>query len=210
MIRVGILDDHFLILKGIEELLDYIPSCTFLAGYQSIAEATEKLKYDQPDILLLDINLPDGDGIAYCKKVKNTYPDMKILALSSYDQPLHVKRMIANGASGYILKNTDIECLKNALEAVAAGEIFIQEQIKQDMSEQFLGLSKNKYIEIPTPREKEILELIANGFTSNEIADKLFISLNTVETHRRNLISKFQARNMAEMIRIAVTSGFLE
>ena|SRR5690554_5939582 len=210
MIRVGILDDHFLIVKGIEELLEYIDSCVFVEGYQSISEATEKLKSAQPDILLLDINLPDGDGIAYCKVLISKYPDMKILALSSYDQPLHVKRMIGNGASGYILKTTDIECLKTALESVAAGEVFIQDEIKQEMSNQFLGLAKHKFLEIPTPREREVLELIANGFTSQEIADKLFISLNTVETHRRNLINKFQARNMAEMIRIAVTSGFLE
>src|SRR5690554_1379889 len=136
MIRVGILDDHFLIIKGIEELLDYIDSCTFFAGYQSIAEASEKLEHEQPDILLLDINLPDGDGISYCKVLKSSYPDMKILALSSFDQPLHVKRMIANGANGYILKNTDIAGLENALETVAAGEIFIQDQIKQEMSNQ--------------------------------------------------------------------------
>lgn len=210
MIRVGILDDHLLIVKGIEELLEYIDSCVFLAGYQSIAEATEKLKANQPDILLLDINLPDGDGITYCKVLKSTYPEMKILALSSYDQPVQVKRMIGNGANGYILKNTDIESLQNALESVAAGEIFIQDEIKQNMSNQFLGLTKNNYLEIPTPREKEILVFIANGFTSLEIAEKLFISLNTVETHRRNLINKFQAKNMAEMVRIAISNGFLE
>lgn len=210
MISVGILDDHLLVVKGIEELVSYIDSCEFVAGYQSIAEATEKLKLGQPDILLLDIHLPDGDGIAFGKVLKSTYPEMKILALSSFDQLVLVKRMIANGANGYILKSTDLESLKNALESVAAGEIFIQEEIKQEMSNQFLGLTKNKYIEIPTPREREILAFIANGLTSQEIADRLFISLNTVETHRRNLINKFQAKNMAEMIHIAITNGFLQ
>ena len=211
MIRVGILDDHFLILKGIEELLESIEGYTFSQGYQSIAEARAGLKISAPDILLLDISLPDGNGAEYCLELKREYPEMKILALSSFDQSSYIKAVMRNGAVGYLLKNTGPEELKQALDAVSQGKMFLQDEIKQVLLDRSLGLHPTaEIIEPPTPREREILQLIAAGFTSQKIAEQLFISLKTVETHRSNLISKFQAGNMAELIHTATVSGLLD
>ncbi len=211
MIRVGILDDHLLIIKGIEELIEDIENCLFTGGYRSIREAREALGNDQPDVLLLDINLPDGNGAEYCIELKRLYPDMKILALSSFDQSGYIRAVMRNGASGYLLKNTGPEELQLALEAVMAGNIFLQDEIKQKILDRSLGLtSTSEIIEPPTPREREVLQLIAEGYTSQKIAERLFISLKTVETHRSNLISKFQAGNMAELIHTAMASGMLD
>jgi DNA-binding NarL/FixJ family response regulator len=156
------------------------------------------LQQQQPDVILMDINLPDRSGIDLCKEVKGKYPAIHIIGLSSFNQQSFIQKMMDNGASGYVLKNATQEELMEAIEAVVKGKIYLSEEASNT-------LRKDDTIDIIlTRREKEVLELIAGGLTNAEIAQKLFISVTTVDTHRKNLLAKFDVKNTALLIRTAV------
>ena len=156
------------------------------------------LQQQQPDVILMDINLPDKSGIDLCKEVKTEYPAIHIIGLSSFNQQSFIQKMIENGAAGYVLKNATREELVEAIETVLEGKIFLS-------NEASLTVQKNEDAKIPivTRREKEVLLLIAEGLTNNEIALKLFISTTTVDSHRKNLLTKFEVKNTASLIRMA-------
>jgi DNA-binding NarL/FixJ family response regulator len=147
----------------------------------------------------MDINLPDKSGIDLCKEVKTKYPAIHIVGLSSFSQQSFIQKMLDNGASGYVLKNATREELLEAIEAVMNGKRFLSDEAA-------LTIKKNEDSKIPviTRREKEVLTLIAEGLTNNEIGEKLFISTTTVDTHRKNLLSKFEVKNTASLIRMAM------
>ena len=152
----------------------------------------------------MDINLPDRSGIDLCKEVKAKYPAIRIVGLSSFNQQSYIQKMVESGASGYVLKNATREELIQAIEAVMEGETFLS-------PEAAAIVKNNSDLKTPvvTRREKEVLILIADGLTNNEIAEKLFISANTVDTHRKNLLVKFEVRNTASLIRMAVHHQFI-
>lgn len=155
------------------------------------------LKNQQPDVILMDINLPDRNGIDLCKELKEKYPSVFIIGLSTFNQQSFIQKMIENGASGYVLKNATQKELKEAIETVIKGMMYLSEDVSQ-------ALRKEETPDIVlTRREKEILELIAEGMTNIEIAQKLFISATTVDTHRKNLLSKLKAKNTSSLVRIA-------
>ena len=162
------------------------------------------LQQQQPDVILMDINLPDKSGIDLCKDVKSRYPAIRILGLSSFNQQSFIEKMIENGASGYVLKNASREELIEAIESVMEGRKFLS-------TEAAATVKKNEDSKIPviTRREKEVLLLIAEGLTNNEIAEKLFISTTTVDTHRKNLLAKFEVKNTATLIRLAAQYKFI-
>jgi DNA-binding NarL/FixJ family response regulator len=147
----------------------------------------------------MDINLPDKNGIELCKEVRQLHPSVFIIGLSTFNQQSFIQKMMENGASGYVLKNATQEELMEAIRAVANGKTYFSDEAA-------LSLRKNNTGETPvlTRREKEVLELIADGMTNNEIATKLFISVTTVDTHRKNLLAKFDARNIASLIKSAM------
>lgn len=162
------------------------------------------LHNQQPDVLFLDINLPDKSGIDLCKEIKEKYPDIHILGLSSFNQQSYIQKMIQNGASGYVLKNASLEEIVRAIEVVLQGNIFLSNEASVTMRE-----NKDAQIPIITRREKEVLKLIAEGLTNKEMAEKLFISTTTVDTHRNNLLSKFNVKNTANLIRMAAQFDFI-
>lgn len=211
MIKVGIVDDHLLIIKGIEEMISHMDSCALVVSFTSIRDARIGLSLTDCNVLLLDINLPDGDGIEYCRELKKTHPELKILGLSTYHQPLLVKNMIRNGASGFLLKTISLQELKSAIEKVGEGELYIQKELKESLILDSVGKSLHSGFDgnALTRREKEILGLIAEGHTSRQIADKLFIALKTVETHRSHIMDKLQVNNTAGLIRTAMEKGLL-
>ena len=156
------------------------------------------LKQQLPDVILMDISMPDKSGIDLCKEVKEKYPSVFIVGLSTFNQQSFIQKMMDNGASGYVLKNATQEELMEAIEAVVKGKIYLSEEASNT-------LRKDDTIDIIlTRREKEVLELIAGGLTNAEIAQKLFISVTTVDTHRKNLLAKFDVKNTALLIRTAV------
>lgn len=211
MINVAITDDHPLIISGIRELLARLEDVRLAGTFASCAETRTGLSGSKPDVLLLDISLPDGDGVALCKELKREYPELKVLALTTYHNLALVKNIMRNGASGYLLKNISFENLKEAIHEVAAGRNFLQPEIREALLNESIGNApKATGYEIKlTRREKEILQLIVEEHTTQEIADKLYISSKTVETHRTHLIEKLGVRNVAGLVKLAIERGLV-
>jgi len=151
------------------------------------------------------------NGLDACKKIKQKYPETKILALTTLNKGSFIQQMLKNGASGYLLKNTSQDELITAIETVYRGETFMNEQTNKILLNSLMNQKPNQaFIPTLTRREKEVLDLIAKEMTTNEISTTLHISLNTVETHRRNLIQKFNVRNSVGLVREAMLKGILE
>lgn len=196
--KIFIVDDHYMIIEGIRSLLQYQKGIEWMGHATNAASCMAFLEQHEPDVILMDISLPGKTGIDLCLEVKTTYPDAQIIGLSSFNQHSFIQKMIDNGASGYVLKNATLEELLKAIETVSRGGTFLSPEAE-------LSLQKNEKSLIPiiTRREKEVLKLIAEGLTNNEIASKLFISATTVDSHRKNLLSKFEVKNTASLIRVA-------
>jgi len=210
MIKVAITDDHLMVRNGIDALLTDFKDVVIVGKYKDAKETLELISIDQPDVLLLDINLPDIDGIELCKILIKDNPHLKIIGLSNFDETSFVKRILNSGASGYLLKNTSPEELKEALDTVLTNEQFLQKDIQKKLLARSIGQEKINNIQIKlTRREKEVLHCIYDELTIQETADKLFISPKTVETHRTNLMSKFDAKNIVGVIRGALEQGLL-
>lgn len=203
-IKVFITDDHYMVVEGIRSILQLEKNIEWLGHAMTADSCMAFLHSQQPDVLLLDINLPDKSGIDLCKEIKAKYPDIQILGLSSFNQQSYIQKMMQNGASGYVLKNASIEEIVKAIEAAMNGKIFLSDQASIAIDE-----NKNALIPVITRREKEVLMLIAKGLTNKEIADKLFISTTTVDTHRKNLLAKFQVKNTASLISLATQNELL-
>jgi DNA-binding NarL/FixJ family response regulator len=203
-IKVFIIDDHYMIVEGIRSLLQNEKSIEWMGHAMNAASGLAFLQQQQPDVILMDINLPDKSGIDLCKDVKATYPSIHIIGLSSFNQQSFIQKMIDNGASGYALKNATREELIEAIETVMAGQKFLSHEAATT-------ILKNEDSKMPviTRREKEVLALISEGLTNHEIGEKLFISTTTVDTHRKNLLAKFEAKNTATLIRMAAQYKFI-
>ncbi len=198
VVKLFIVDDHYLVIEGIRSLLQVENSIQWLGHATNAASCLSFLKEHQPDIILMDISLPDKSGIDLCKEVKEKYPSVFILGLSTFNQQSFIEKMMFNGASGYVLKNATREELLEAIAVVAKGKIYLSIEVAQTIRN-----APGKTI-ILTRREKEVLHLIADGMTNNMIAEKLFISSTTVDSHRKNLLAKFEVKNTASLIRNAV------
>lgn len=208
--KIAITDDHPMVLKGIQSMLKETEEIKIVGTYKNAAETLHALSKDVPDILLLDINLPDINGIELCKRLKDKDENLKIIAISNYDEISFVRRMLNNGADGYLLKNTDKLELLEAFKAVLSGERYLQKDIQKKFVEQSLGKkSQHTFLVKLTRREKEVLHAIAEELTTQEISEKLFISPKTVETHRMNIMSKLGAKNSVGMIKAAYQQGLL-
>lgn len=203
-IKIFITDDHYMIVEGIRSLLQYEKDIEWMGHAMNAASCLAFLQHQQPDVILMDINLPDKSGIDLCKEVKTKCPDIQIVGLSSFNQQSFIQKMMDNGASGYVLKNANREELLEAIETVMKGQKFLSQEAVST-------ILKNEDSKIPviTRREKEVLLLIAEGLTNHEIGDKLFISTTTVDTHRKNLMAKFEVKNTASLIRMAAQYKFI-
>lgn len=203
-IKVFIIDDHYMVIEGIRSLLQNEKGIEWVGHASNGASCLAFLQQQLPDIILMDINLPEISGIDLCKQVRLQYPSVFVIGLSTFNQQSFIQKMIDNGASGYVLKNATKEELLEAIETVAKGKTYLSHEAAQ-------SLRKSSSTEKPilTSREKEVLELIANGMTNNEIAQQLFLSVTTVDTHRKNLLSKFNCRNIASLIKFAVQNQMI-
>ena len=188
-----------MVIEGIRSLLQNEKEVEWMGHAGNADSCLAFLQQQQPDIILMDISMPGKSGIDLCKEVKEKYPAVFVIGLSTFNQQSFIHKMMKNGASGYVLKNATKQELMEAITTVARGKTYLSDEAAS-------ALKKNETPEMPviTRREKEVLELIADGLTNNEIAQKLFISVTTVDTHRKNLLAKFDARNIASLIKAAM------
>jgi DNA-binding NarL/FixJ family response regulator len=209
-IKIAIIDDHPLILEGMKTMMDDQKSIEISCGFTSVIEFENQLLDLNVDILLLDISMPEKNGIDLCKLVTHKRPDIQIIALTNHKNPSYIKQMIKYGAQGYLLKNSSkdemIELIKRVYHS---SDKQLPDSVKNLLINDSVGGGKKNYAPKLTRREKEILELIANEHTNQEIADILFITSKTVENHRSNLFQKLGAKNAAGLIRLAYEYGFL-
>ena len=209
-VSVAIADDHLLVVNGLQAMMAKNEGLSVAFASTSGDDLLNNLKHTQPDVLLLDIQMPDMNGIELCKIIHQKYPDIRIIALSNFDQSSYVKQMVRNGAKGYLLKNIDHKTLVRAIETVVQNKSFIQEEIQHQMLNEVLSGEKRTPQGIAlTKRETEILELIAKELTNQQIADQLFISVRTVETHRINLTQKLGVHNTAGLVKEAYKRGLV-
>lgn len=209
--KVAITDDHEMIRNGIDSLLENYPDILIIGKYGNAEDTILALKRSQPDVLLLDINLPDINGIDLCKILLKEHATLKIIALSNFDETSFVKRILKNGASGYLLKNTNTDELVEAIETVLKGEQYLQKDIQKKLLSRSIGQQKKSPFNLKlTRREKEVLQCIYEELTTQQTADKLFISPKTVETHRMNLMSKLGAKNSIGIIKAALSRELLQ
>jgi DNA-binding NarL/FixJ family response regulator len=216
-IQLFVVDDHPIFIDGITGLLKDTPGFEIIGTAQNGRDLLEKLQTKQPDIILLDINMPEMDGIEATKEIKKLYPDIKIIMLTMFNDIRFIKEVLEIGAKGYILKNISREDLIKAIQTVAAGKPFldtaVQEKVISSMSAQDDDETDDKetdaLIQNITSRELEILQLIALGLTSQDISKKLYISKNTVETHRKNLLAKLNVKNTASLLKLAYKKGLV-
>jgi DNA-binding NarL/FixJ family response regulator len=213
-IRLILADDHKIVLDGLRLLIESQPDIEIVATASTGSELLEKISLTKPDLLLLDITLGDDDGIELCRQLKYKYPSLAIIALTMYNSGSYLQSMIANGAAGYVLKDADIEELLEAIHTVYRGGTHYSkrptEKLLSEIAKPFSGDRKRKQEIKISQREKEILKLIALEFTTSEIAGKLFISINTVETHRANLMMKMDCKNVAGLVRVAYENHLLD
>jgi DNA-binding NarL/FixJ family response regulator len=202
MIRVFIVDDHPVVIEGIHSLLHNEKDMEWAGQAMNAQSCLGFFVNNRADVVLMDISMPDIGGIELSAILKEKYPGIFILGLSTFNQGLYIKKMMENGASGYVLKNTSKEELIRAIRTVSEGGIFFNGEV----GEAFTAYQKSSLATLPilTNREKEILELIAEGYTNPQIAEKIFLSPFTVDTHRKNLLAKLNVRNTASLIRLAV------
>jgi len=201
-IKVVIVDDHQLVIEGLKSLLKSCQEIKVVASFKTGNEALKYLETSSVDVVLLDINMPDINGIDVCNSITKNYKDIAVIGLSTYNDRSIINQMISNGAKGYLLKNVTESELIEAIAKVYRGSYYYGSEIQKVMANtifQTLG-------EIPrlTKREKQILKEIVSGKTTNTIAEELFISSLTVETHRRNLMKKMNAPNVASLVKIAI------
>jgi DNA-binding NarL/FixJ family response regulator len=201
--KTFIVDDHYMVIEGIRSLLQNEKSIEWMGHAMNASSCLAFLNKQLPDVILMDINLPDISGIDLCKEVKTKYPSVFIVGLSTFNQQSFIQKMMDNGASGYVLKNATQEELTSAIETVMKGKTYLSEEASNTLRKE------NGANIVLTRREKEVLELIADGMTNAEIAQKLFVSVTTVDTHRKNLLAKFETKNTAALIKIAVSRGYL-
>ena len=212
MINILIADDHQLMIDGIKTTLNDIEDFTFVAEANNGFQVIEKLDSGiMVDIILMDINMPKQDGLSCTKIVSKKFPEVKIIALSQYDEKRFVKKMVKNGASGYLLKDSSKDILEKAIRTVYAGEQYFCDRLSLRLVQQELKMENTSSL-FPklTSRELEVVNLVCKEYSTQEIADRLFISFHTVESHRANLMYKAGVKNTAGLVRWAVDNDFID
>ncbi|RUT71322.1 DNA-binding response regulator [Flavobacterium cupreum] len=210
-IKILIADDHTMFLQGIISLLEQESNIEITGKAINGLEALEIIQKQTIDLLILDISMPEMDGIELSKIVKKKYPEIKILVVSTHSNVSIISRLIRIGVNGYLLKNAEKAELLQAINTIADGADYFSEETEEKHLSNNLRIEKQvSTLTELSSREKEILVLIAHEYNTAEIAEKTFISLNTVNTHRKNLLSKLNAKNTAGLVKYAVENGLVD
>lgn len=214
-IKVLVADDHTMFVDGIDSILKDEKDIEVIGRCYDGLAVIDFIKKQEPSLVLLDVNLPEMNGIEVCKQVNKDYPKVKILAISMFNEESFVTEILNHGAEGYILKNTGREELLTAIRTVHEGKSYFSKEVTQTIMKGLMKARKassasTRFIPKISRREKEVLKLIVEEFTTQEIANKLFISLKTVESHRSSLLGKLNARNTAGLVRITMEHRLLD
>jgi len=204
-INILIVDDHPMVLEGMKALLSNFDYITVSGTATNAYDAMAMLKAQPVDIVIVDINLPEVSGIELTAKIKKEFPAIKILAMSTFKERSYISQMIKNGASGYLVKSASKEEIEAAILSANEGKLYLSLDINS------IDLNPEVAPDVPvvSRREKEVLQLIVDGLTNPQIAEKLFISLHTVDSHRKNLLAKFNVNNTASLIRVAIKNNLV-
>lgn len=204
-IKLLIVDDHPMVLEGLRAMLQQIPFVELVATANNAYEAIENIEKLQPQMVLTDINMPEISGIELAKKIKANFPEIKIIGMSTFNERSYITQMIQSGADGYLVKNAGKEEIEKCLLSVDEGKMYLSVDVNLNPTE------RKELSEIPvlSSREKEVLLLIAEGFTNQQIAEKIFVSPYTVDSHRKSLMTKLGANNTAVLIKQAAKFNFI-
>ena len=213
MIEIMIADDHRVFREGIVSILENTGEIKVIAQAQDGKQVMEQLHQVQPKLILMDISMGEAGGIETTKLVRENYPAIKVLVLSMHSESSYIVKMLEAGASGYLLKDAGSAELINAIKAVAEGHTYFSSQVSATLVDQLVKGKKpteRKTGITLTKREIEVLRLIAEEYSNPEIAEKLFISIRTVDTHRRNLLEKLDVKNTAGLVKYAIKQGLVK
>ena len=214
MLKIALADDHQIVLDGLRHMLQTDSGIRIVGESLNGGELIALLLQNEVDVALVDIDMPDMNGIAACREIRRKFPATRVIALTMMDEPSIIRQMLDAGASGYLMKNTGKSELLDAIRIVAAGGSYYSEEVAAKIFQQNDNDNPGDEGAASLPRlsrrEKEILKLIIAEMTTAEIADKLHISFGTVETHRRNIMNKLGARNVVDMVRIALENNLLD
>ncbi|MDW3197602.1 MAG: response regulator transcription factor [Cytophagales bacterium] len=209
MKEILIVEDHPIFSDGLQNILADESSISLLDKLADGNLVIPFLAKNKVDLILLDINLPGIDGLSLLKEIKATYPDIKVLILTQYDKAAFIQSSIESGADGYLLKNSSKNQVLGAVSQVLSGEPYFSQEAMGTLISSMRRQGTNHQVKL-TKRETEVMTLLAKGLTVNELADKLFISAHTAETHRRNVMAKMKFKNRAELTVYATEHGYLD
>jgi two-component system response regulator NreC len=210
-IRVLIADDHTIVRSGVRLLLAAESDIEVVGEALNGRQAVSLAETLQPDVILMDITMPEMDGLEATRQIKSRYPDIHVLVLTMHRSDEYFFEMLQAGASGYVLKGAETSELINAVRVVSRDEVFLYPTMAQKLVQGYLNLVKGDEENLPSlsPRERQILRLLAEGYSNKEIAEKLVISPSTVHTHRSNLMEKLELSNRRELIQYARQRGLI-
>jgi DNA-binding NarL/FixJ family response regulator len=213
-IKVLIADDHKIIRVGLRGLIELSKDIEVVAEAANGVEVVEEIRKKKIDVILMDIDMGNTSGIETTQQVKKEYPHVNVLGLTMHEEQDYIIEMLAAGASGYLLKNTGLEELLIAIRTAASGDSYFSQQVSATLLQAIthrkeLIHQRKSQDNLLTDREVEVLRLIAQENSNGEIAKKLFISIRTVDTHRRNLLDKLQVKNTAGLVKYAIEQGIL-
>lgn len=210
--RIVIADDHHILLDGLKAMLEKQDGITICGIYDNGRDLLHNLSDTNPDIALIDINMPGMKGAELSVKIKEYNERIQIITLSMYDDAVHIMEMIEAGVSGYLLKNVNDKELLDAIRQVSVGKMYFSSEVSEKITS--LVLQQQKKLQEPdkpklTEREMDVLRLVADEYSNAEIAEKLFISERTVETHRKNMLRKTNNKTIVGLIRFAIEEGLI-
>lgn len=209
MYKILLADDHQLFREGVELILAEMSDCEITGSVSDGQKVVEHIQRNgPPDLLLMDLQMPGLDGKATMEVLHKDFPSLRVIIISMYNNPAVVRSLIAGGANGYVLKNADKAEFKSAIRKVLEGGRYFSAEITEALA--FKSTSDAPVLaEVCSERELEIVKLVAEGMSNQQIADKLFLSVRTVETHRKNIMSKLELSNVAGLVRLAFQQGLI-
>jgi two-component system response regulator NreC len=212
-IRLMLVDDHEVVRTGLRMLLENQPDIQIVAEASTGAEALQLARQVRPDVVVMDITLPDFSGIEATQRLKEENPQVAVVALTIHEDEQYFFEMLQAGASSYVPKRAAPEDLISAIRAAYSGEVYLYPSLAKSLVKDFLGRARSETgaasLEALTPREEEVLELLAAGYSNEEISEKLVISRHTVARHRENLMRKLELHSRTDLVKYAIRKGII-